>query len=153
SLQQFSYESGFGLYYVVAKYRGWVSLPAILGGAPSLFLGIGRHNHLRTMNMKETVSAVMAMAGTDKAFCRGLLNSYGIPVPPGAFVSSVPRALREAEELGYPVALKKLREGNSSGVLLNLRNSQECQAAAEFFFRSEPSLILEKMISGLELRL
>jgi len=153
SIHQFSYESSFGLYYGVAKYRGWVSLPAILGGAASLFLGIGRHNHLRIMNMNETVSAVIAVAGMDKAVCRGLLYSYGIAVPPSALVSSVGRTVRQAEELGYPVALKKIREGNSAGVLLDLKNQQQCQAAAEFFFRSESSLILEKMLSGIELRL
>jgi len=153
SLRQFAYENSFGLYHSVAKYRGWVSLPAILGGAASLFLGIGRHTQLRIMNMKETVSSVMAVAGMDKAFCRGLLNNYGIAVPPSALVSSVGRTVHQAEELGYPVALKKVYGGDSAGVILDLKNLRECKEAAEFFFGSESSLILEKMLSGIELRL
>jgi hypothetical protein len=148
----FFYRNAYGLYHRIARYRGWVSFPVLLGNYTALFLGIGRHCRLVTMNVDESVSAVVAFAGVSKAFCREVLKAHGIPVAPGDVATSVEDAVSIAERLGGDVALKTFRGGNSEGVVLGVRGAA-CRDAAERLFAKEDEILVERMIAGRELRL
>jgi hypothetical protein len=120
---------------------------------PALFLGIGRHSHLRVMNVAETVAAPMAWAGFSKAAGRDLLRAHGIPVAPSSLAHSPAAAADRARELGYPVVVKRLIGGNSDGVILNISDRSQCLPAAERLLRGGHPILVEKMMNGVEVRL
>jgi hypothetical protein len=152
SHDSYVYNVCYGLYRRIADYRGWVAQPVLLGRFQSLYLGIGSHCRLISLNMDQGVSGIMTLAGTNKAFGRDLLEGLGLPVAPGHLVLSREELVERAEELGYPVALKAVHGGNSESVVLGLRTRADLVAAAEQFFRSE-LLLVERMLEGVELRL
>ena len=62
--------------------------------------------------------------------CNGLLEAYGIPVAPMGVATSPDEAVRVAQELGFPVALKLLSDqithkSDVKGVRLGLRSAVE----------------------------
>jgi hypothetical protein len=146
------YTVGYGLYRRLADYRRWVSLPVLLGRFQSLYLGIGRHCRLISMNLDQSVSGILTLAGTNKAFGRDLLKTSGIPVAPGFLSLNKEDLLERAEALGYPVALKAVSGGNSESVILGIQNAADLAVAVEQFFRSD-FLLVERMLEGVELRL
>ncbi len=67
---------------------------------------------------------------------KAVLAAYGIPIVETRIVRTVEDALRVAEEIGYPVALKIVspditHKSDVGGVALNLENSESLQLAAE----------------------
>lgn len=148
----YTYRVGCGLYRRLADHRGWITQPVALGRFQSLYLGIGRHCQLVTMNQDQGVSGILTLAGTNKAFGRDLLTSVGIPVAPGRLVRGREELLEGAEALGYPVALKDVHGGSSESVVLGLRNPADLGAAAARYF-GEGFLLVERMLEGVELRL
>jgi hypothetical protein len=148
----FFYRNAYGLYHQLARYRGWVSFPLMLGNYAALFVGIGRHSRLLTMNVDESVSAVVAFAGISKAYGRAVLRAHGIPVAPGDVVASADEAVELAHALGGEMALKTLRGGNSEGVILGVAG-EACREAAARLLAHESEILVEKMVAGRELRL
>lgn len=67
---------------------------------------------------------------------RKILQAYQIPVVPGDLATDADEAVRIAEEVGYPVALKISAEGilhksDAGGIILNLNNKMELRVAYE----------------------
>lgn len=67
---------------------------------------------------------------------KAVLAAYGIPIVETRIVRTVEDALRIAEEIGYPVALKIVspditHKSDVGGVALNLENSEALQLAAQ----------------------
>jgi acyl-CoA synthetase (NDP forming) len=87
-----------------------------------------------------------------------LCQEYGISVAPWEAVETAEAAVRAAEQLGYPVALKVLsseiaHKTDVGGVVLNLSSPESVRRAAQALFgRFSARLLVQRMIpEGLEL--
>ena len=148
------YSRSYGLYYRIAQLRGWVGMPLLLGSKPAIFLGIGKFSRLLVMNLDPTISTVIGSLGNDKAYCRSLLQAYGLKVAPGALALTVSEAKARAIELGFPLALKVAQGGSDSyGVILGIDSEQACIDAASELLLGGHMLVIERMVQGVELRL
>ncbi len=154
SLDASAYSRSYAFHYRVSQFRRWVAMPVMLGSRPSLFLGTGRFSRLMIMNVDQSASAAVALMGADKACCRNLLMSHGIPVAPGATATTASEAAARARELGFPVVLKKSQgSGNSADVILGIETERDCIDAAARLLANGQTLIVERMLDGIELRL
>jgi acetate---CoA ligase (ADP-forming) len=68
---------------------------------------------------------------------RALLSAYGIPQPPGAFARTADEAVRIAERVGFPVAVKIVsstivHKSEAGGVRLNVASDDEVRRAFDF---------------------
>jgi acetyltransferase len=93
---------------------------------------------------------------------KAILSAYNFNVPPGAVAMSPDEAVRFANELGYPVAMKIsspdiLHKSDCGGVKIGLANAQAVEDAFELMMlrikRNKPEaelrgVLLEKMIMG-----
>ena len=75
-----------------------------------------------------SMTGALRAAGPDDAV-QGLLQAFGIPVPPFAVATNREDAIAAAERIGYPVVLKVLspdvsHKSDVDGVRLNLRDAQ-----------------------------
>jgi acetyltransferase len=63
-----------------------------------------------------------------------LLETFGIPLAPGRFVTSLQQALKAAEDIGYPVAVKAIsasipHKTEAGAICLHVQNNAELQKA------------------------
>ncbi len=97
----------------------------------------------------------------DEHASKRFLASYGIPSPPERLCQDVEGAVKSAEELGYPVALKGLsaelsHKTEAGAVALGLQNTQELRAAYKEMMdrlsrRSDVKVeyvLVQKMVTG-----
>jgi acetate---CoA ligase (ADP-forming) len=90
--------------------------------------------------------------GLSEFEAKQLLKAHGLSVPPG-LVCKAEDAVRFAEEMGYPVTLKVsaaaiAHKTEAGGVALNLRNTDEVQAAARRLSALAPDVLVERMVTG-----
>jgi acetyltransferase len=102
------------------------------------------------------------MERLDDASAEALLGLYGIPTARTRFASTVEEALRRAEEIGYPVALKVsspkiLHKTEAGGVLLDVAGPEALEAGCEAITRALPpregktdeaGFLIQEMVSG-----
>jgi len=87
----------------------------------------------------------------DEAEAKSLLAARGLPVPPGHRCADADAAVKAADRLGYPVALKALgiaHKSEAGAVRLNLRDAQAVRAAAEKLTDLGTGLYVERMVTG-----
>ena len=82
-----------------------------------------------------------------------LLKKYGVTIPMGCLVENVTEAIKAAEEISFPVALKvsgaKLAHKTElNGVRLNIQNVKTLKEACDDLFKISPELLIEKMIES-----
>ena len=82
-----------------------------------------------------------------------LLKKYGVTIPMGCLVENVTEAIKAAEEISFPVALKvsgaKLAHKTElNGVRLNIQNEKTLKEACDDLFKISPELLIEKMIES-----
>lgn len=95
---------------------------------------------------------------TRKDDCKAFLDKLGFPVPRGGVVVSRDEALRIAEKIGYPVAVKPVVGHKGIGVTADVQNEEELSfaygKAVEAIAEDQPiSIIVEKSIKGVDFRL
>jgi biotin carboxylase len=97
------------------------------------------------------LSTSAAALATDKRLMRQALSASGVAVPRYSEVSNLDAALAEAEQLGYPVALKIACSSGSRGVYC-IRDSDAIEQYYERARSYQPSgnLLLEEWIEGPE---
>ena len=86
----------------------------------------------------------------NEAESKRLFGRAGVPVPPGRGVAGRQNVVRAAEEVGYPVVLKRLgvsHKTETGGVAMGLTDRHEVREAAQ---RMEPSdgYLVERQIDG-----
>jgi acetyltransferase len=69
-----------------------------------------------------------------EADAKRILHAYGIPTPSGCMAESAAQAAKEAESLGFPLAMKivspeVIHKSDAGGVALNLRSASEVKKA------------------------
>lgn len=81
-----------------------------------------------------------------------VLRKYGLTVPDG-IVCRTADAVKAAEQLGYPVTLKVSsaaisHKTEAGGVVLNLRNDADVEAAAQRMAKLGTEVLIERMVTG-----
>ena len=105
---------------------------------------------LKTPNVKQ--EWIPSFDGMTEHGGKILLNTFGLTIPQGQ-VCAPANAVRTANQLGYPVAVKIssatiLHKTEAGGVALNLRNADEVEAAANRMATLGNELLVEKMVQG-----
>ena len=95
---------------------------------------------------------------TRKDDCKAFLSNLGFPVPKGDVVVSCKEALKVAEKIGYPVAVKPVAGHKGIGVTAEVQNAEELEFAFDRAVDAIPEnqgleIIVEKSISGVDFRL
>jgi cyanophycin synthetase len=94
---------------------------------------------------------------TRKDDCKAFLSNLGFPVPKGDVVVSCKQALKVAEKIGYPVAVKPVAGHKGIGVTAEVQNAEELEFAFDRAVEAIPEnqaieIIVEKSISGVDFR-
>ena len=92
-------------------------------------LGQGVHQRRIRATMTSNTSALAVDIAGDKELTTRLLAAAGLPVPRSEAVRIVEQAVRAGNRIGYPVLCKPLDGNDGRGVVLNIRNADELQAA------------------------
>jgi len=129
-------------------------IPVIrLDGASLLQLGYGKHQK----RMEATITANTGCIGVDiagdKTLTKQLLAEMGISVPFGMVVGDEEEAVRAAETIGGPVAIKPCTGNQGKGVALNLTGQAEIRRACSVALGYSNRVIVEKYIRGRHFRL
>ncbi|RST86959.1 CoA-binding protein [Aquibium carbonis] len=87
----------------------------------------------------------------DEAAAKALLAAAGLPVPAGRRAQTADGAVRAAEALGFPVAVKALglaHKSEAGAVKLNLRDAAAVRTAAQSMAGLGTGLHVERMVTG-----
>jgi D-alanine-D-alanine ligase len=102
-------------------------------------------------------SGVLASAlAMDKVMAKTVLAASSIEVPAGIVVARATwseereKSLAQAEDLGYPLVVKPVRQGSSVGVVM-VDSASELPAAIEFGFTLDDRVMVEERLHGTEL--
>ncbi len=145
-------DNTYAIHRRLALEQGWPAWPLMLGRMQSLILGAGRQHCLIPMNLAPSATALIGIAGMNKAVGRDLLSAYNIPVAAGGLAMTRELAVSVAERVGWPVVLKRLVGGNSDGVILNVSGTDDCRQAAAELLEGGGAILVEKKVPGIELR-
>jgi cyanophycin synthetase len=133
-----------------AKQRG---IPAMrLNNVSLVQLGYGSKQRRIQATMTDRTSALGVEIADEKFRTKELLRRAGIPTPKGSIVESIEEAVRVAEELGYPVAVKPEVGNHGRGITACVSSPEELGSAFESAYRIFDSVIVEKSLTGLDFR-
>ena len=144
--------ASFARYTDLALGRGWPAMPQPIGRLPAVIFGCGARHRLAPMNLAPHASPTLVLAGTDKDVGRGMMSAHGLPIAPGSTASTAAAAVQLARALGGTVVLKRLRGGNGNGVIVGVRGDARVRNAALGLLTGQRSIIVERCIEGIELR-
>ena len=99
-----------------AASRGipWVHL-----GRDLLLFGQGRFQRRTVRGFTDRTSYISFVISSDKALTNRMLGDVGLPVPRHRVVASEQEAVRAAQQIGYPVAVKPRNADFGLGISLN----------------------------------
>ncbi|MEX2530075.1 MAG: cyanophycin synthetase [Gemmatimonadota bacterium] len=133
-----------------AERRG---IPAMrLNGASFVQLGYGVRQRRIQATMTDRTSALGVEIADEKFRTKQLLQQAGIPVAEGAIVQTLEAAVRAAEEIGYPVAVKPEVGNHGAGISAHVTHRGELDVAFASAFRVYPWVIVEKTLEGADFR-
>ncbi|NJN85139.1 MAG: cyanophycin synthetase [Leptolyngbyaceae cyanobacterium SL_7_1] len=95
---------------------------------------------------------------TRKDDCKAFLDTLGFPVPKGEIVITLDQALKAADAIGYPVAVKPVVGHKGIGVTAEVRDDDELEFAFDRAVEAHPedhpiNVIVERSIPGADYRL
>ncbi len=133
-----------------AKQRG---IPALRLNTSSLVqLGYGCKQRRIQATMTDRTTALSVEIADEKFRTKGLLRQAGIPTPEGSLTESFEEAVRVAENLGYPVAVKPEVGNHGRGITARVTDLMELETAFASALRICDSVIVERSLSGLDFR-
>ncbi|HEX7829908.1 MAG TPA: cyanophycin synthetase [Thermoanaerobaculia bacterium] len=89
----------------------------------------------------------------DKDTTKSILGFHGVPVPRGDVTQHLERALRIANDIGWPVVVKPLDASQGRGIVTNIRSEDELRLAFEDAKRYRNSVVVERYLPGSDFRL
>ncbi len=90
---------------------------------------------------------------SDKEETNRILENLGLPVPKQRLVYSSDDAVRHAERIGYPVAVKPLNANHGRGVSLHLATDDQVSVAFEQARRHSRGVLVEQHLTGFDHRM
>lgn len=134
-----------------AKQRG---IPALRLNTGSLVqLGYGSKQRRIQATMTDRTSALGVEIADEKFRTKEILGRAGIPVPEGAIAETLDDAIRVAEGIGYPVAVKPEVGNHGRGITARVSDAEELETAFASALRICDSVIVEKSLTGLDFRM
>jgi cyanophycin synthetase len=103
--------------------------------------------------LTDNTSSISDGIAQDKWLTKNLLKSVGIPVAEGVVVHTIEEALREAEDIGYPVVIKPLDGNQGKGVTVNIIGEEQFREAFAHAQKYGDEILLEEYIPGDDYRL
>ncbi len=92
-------------------------------------LGHGIYRRRLFNTTTSNTSAIGSSIAGDKDLSLHYLREMGLPVPETGVARDAERAVELAREIGFPVVVKPIDEGDAAGVRVDLRNEEEVRAA------------------------
>ena len=133
-----------------AKQRG---IPALrLNNDSFVQLGYGSKQRRIQATMTDRTSAVGVEIADEKFRTKELLRRAGIPTPAGAVAESLEEAVRIAEDLGYPVAVKPEVGHHGNGITACVCDVNDLETAYASALAICDSVIVEKTLTGFDFR-
>ncbi len=124
-----------------------------VAGEDLLILGYGcRQQRVWATVTGRTGALAVDLAG-DKALTKHVLAGGGVPVPDGMVVETASAAVREAEALGCPVAVKPVGSNQGKGVTLNITDPAAVERAFAIAAAFDKRVLVEEFIPGRQYRL
>lgn len=117
-----------------------------------LIHGQGSKQHRSLAAEPDSVGVVARTVSTDKQLAKELMAAVGVPVPVGRAVTTLGDAIRAAEELGFPVAVKPQDSDLQIGVTLDIRTPEQVEAAFPAAFAPSGCVLVERFAPGVEHR-
>ena len=118
-------------------------------------LGQGKYQQRIRATMTSKTSALAVDIAGDKQLTRQLLESAGLPVPPGRIVRTADEAAEAAKRIGFPVVVKPLDGNHGRGVGLDLTSVRAVRGAFSRAVKESRRgwVVVEGMVSGRDYRL
>ncbi len=125
-----------------------------LNSASLVQLGQGCYAQRIRATMTSKTSALGVDIASDKDITNKLLSAAGLPVPKSDSVRTLRGALQVANRIGYPVVVKPLDGNHGRGVVLNVTNDVQLEAAYDVAKAESRGgyLQIESYISGIDYR-
>jgi cyanophycin synthetase len=126
---------------------------------PSLILASkGKHKELLYDLANSRSSYTSSWIASDKFLTKKVLQQHNIPVAKGEVfhIVQVKEAMKYAENIGFPVVIKPVTDGQGNFVYSQIDTAEELQQRIDFFakeYLGKPYFILEKHIPGEEYRI
>ena len=118
-------------------------------------LGQGKYQQRIRATMTSKTSALAVDIAGDKQLTRQLLESAGLPVPPGRIVRTADEAVEAATRVGFPVVVKPLDGNHGRGVGLGLTSVRAVRGAFTRALKESRRgwVVVEGMVTGRDYRL
>ena len=123
-----------------------------LNQASLVQLGHGARQRRIQATMTDRTSAIGVEIADEKFRTKELLRQAGIPTPRGVVIDSLEDAVRAAEDLGYPVAVKPEVGHHGKGITARVSARAELDGAFASALRRCSSVIIEKTLEGHDFR-
>ena len=115
--------------------------------------GHGRYQKRIQATITSETRHIAVDIASDKEETNQILTDLGLPVPRQELVRSTRAAIRAAEKIGYPIAIKPLNANHGRGVSLDLEDREQVEIAVEKAQEHSRSVLVEKMIKGFDHRM
>jgi cyanophycin synthetase len=115
--------------------------------------GHGRYQKRIQATITSETRHIAVEIASDKEETNQILTDLGLPVPRQDLVRTTSAAVRAAERIGYPVAIKPLNANHGRGVSLDLEDRDQVSVAVEKAQEHSRSVLVEKMITGFDHRM
>jgi D-alanine-D-alanine ligase-like ATP-grasp enzyme len=103
-------------------------------------------------NMSSPLTALDRSATNNKLLTKRILAQNGIPLARGEVATNVDDALAAFHRIGPPVVVKPISGSHGRGVTVNVQDEDELKTAAAEAFERTGRLLVEEMISSIDLR-
>ncbi|MDR7866122.1 MAG: cyanophycin synthetase [Sporomusaceae bacterium] len=124
-----------------------------VAGEDLLILGYGCRQQRVWATVTGKTGAVAVDLACDKSLTKLVLAGGGVPVPDGLVAESAADAVRAAEYLGRPVAVKPAGGNQGKGVTLNIKTPAEVERAFVIAAAFDRRVLVEEFIPGRQYRL
>ena len=133
-----------------AQKRG---LPALrLNHSSFVQIGYGAKQRRIQATMTDRTSAIGVEIAGEKYWTKQLLRQAGIPVPDGEVVQTFQDALRVADQIGYPVAVKPEVGNHGRGITACVGEVSYMELAFSAAQEIHRSVVVERSLTGLDFR-
>lgn len=116
-------------------------------------LGHGVHQRRIQATMTDRTTALGVEIADDKMRTKEKLKTAGIPVPEGDSAEELEDALKLADRIGYPVAVKPLVGNHGRGITVNIKTADDLSVAFNEAKRLRDRIIIEKYLEGADHRI
>lgn len=115
-------------------------------------IGYGKQGRIIEATIGNNTSCISADIASDKILTKELLRAQNIPVAKGSKIYNIVKMLKDAEKIGYPVAIKPRFGSKGKGVALNIKNDNELIRAYNKIKNYHSDLMIEEYVEGNDYR-